>query len=253
MTSSGIKIANATRPQVIKGLTNGNTYYFVVTAVNPLGETQSTEVSTIPLAAPTGLVASGRSNQVGVAWLWSPAATSYTIYYGENPNPSLLFHRITVTKSAGTSNGTPYFREYIDGLFNNTTYYVAVAPVKNGHEGAMSSPISAFSGPSGMLGTPQAVTASSYIDNQNVKVTWSDYVPYADYYRLYCVQQANQPSASDIINNAYTTSVSGDPSPADFTFVNPLASGANWCVLTAYDSSTDKESAGSYPVLVQVP
>ncbi len=49
-TTTGIKIANATSPYIHPGLTNGITYYYVVTAVNNYGESrESTDISAKPI------------------------------------------------------------------------------------------------------------------------------------------------------------------------------------------------------------
>jgi len=53
--AAGIRIPNVTSPHVVTPLTNGTTYYFVVTSVSANGESAvSSEVTAIPTDAPTG-------------------------------------------------------------------------------------------------------------------------------------------------------------------------------------------------------
>ena len=65
------------------GLTNGTTYYYVVSAFNSAGQSaNSSQVSGSPSApvspptAPTGLQATAGNAQVSLAWTASPGATS---------------------------------------------------------------------------------------------------------------------------------------------------------------------------------
>src|SRR4030095_14033769 len=66
------------------GLTNGRTYYFVVSAVNSSGESaNSSQVSATPQASlpsvPTGLTATAGNAQVSLMWNASSGATSYRV------------------------------------------------------------------------------------------------------------------------------------------------------------------------------
>src|SRR5205823_1894812 len=66
------------------GLTNGTTYYYVVSAVNTAGEsTNSGQVSATPQlgvpGAPTNVVATAGNGQVGLSWSASSGATSYNV------------------------------------------------------------------------------------------------------------------------------------------------------------------------------
>lgn len=106
------------------GLTNGTPYYFVVTALNNLGQSvESSEASAIPFAAetvptpPTNLTASAGDTELFLNWTAAGGAdpASYTLYWRNTPG---------VTTSNGTAiphlSGTAYIHT---GLTNNTTYY----------------------------------------------------------------------------------------------------------------------------------
>ncbi|MFC5472328.1 glycoside hydrolase family 48 protein, partial [Cohnella suwonensis] len=67
------------------GLSNGTTYYYVVSAANAVGESaNSSQVSATPSVptippAPTGLTATAGNAQVALSWTASAGATSYTV------------------------------------------------------------------------------------------------------------------------------------------------------------------------------
>src|SRR5258708_1879389 len=74
----------ATQTYTDSGLTNGTTYFYVVTASNLGGESGvSNQASATPLppppVAPSGLAASPGNAQVALTWNASAAATSYSV------------------------------------------------------------------------------------------------------------------------------------------------------------------------------
>ncbi len=124
-TSGGpyTQIANTTTTNdTDASLTNGTTYYYVVSAVNSAGESgNSSQVSgmpgTIP-AVPTGLTATAGSQQVSLTWSASAAATSYSVKRGTATGGPYT----TVASPSGTSDTDT-------GLTNGTTYFYVVTAV----------------------------------------------------------------------------------------------------------------------------
>ena len=137
------------------GLINGATYYYVVTAVNSLGESgNSNEASATPQggsppAAPTGLTATPGNAQVTLSWTGSAGATRYWV-------------------KRSTTSGGPYeavagpigttFTNY--SLTNGTTYYYVVTAENAEGESGNSNEASA---------TPQAPPPSAL--NVSVRTT----------------------------------------------------------------------------------
>lgn len=112
------------------GLVNGTTYYFVVTATNAAGESESSpEASATPSAvvrvpaAPSGLVATAGNGQVVLTWNVSTNATAYHV------------KRATTSGGAYTEVSAPTGTTYTDtGLANGTTYYFVVTATNGAGE-----------------------------------------------------------------------------------------------------------------------
>jgi fibronectin type 3 domain-containing protein len=101
------------------GLTNGTSYFFVVSALNSAGESaNSAEVtatpaaSVTPPAAPAGLVATSGNAQVSLSWTASAAATSYHVKRGTasgGPYTQVAAPTVTAFADTGLSNGQAYY------------------------------------------------------------------------------------------------------------------------------------------------
>ena len=113
-------------------VTNGTTYYYVVSAVNAYGESGNTAeksaTPTLPIpAAPTGITATAGDTQVSLSWTASANATSYHV------------KRSTTSGSGYTQVGAPTTASFTDtGLTNGTTYFYVVTAVNASGESSNS-------------------------------------------------------------------------------------------------------------------
>jgi cellulose 1,4-beta-cellobiosidase len=122
------------------GLTNGTTYFYVVSALNAEGESaNSSQASGTPVApapgvpaVPTALMAIAANQQISLSWTASSGATSYHV------------KRATVSGGPYTQVSAPTSNGYLNtGLVNGTTYYFVVSALNASGESANSSPASA--------------------------------------------------------------------------------------------------------------
>ena len=161
---TGTMIPNVSSPYAHTGLTNGATYYYVVTAVNQYAESaESSEVSATPSLAtpplPPASVATHASNKtVNIAWEASQSeevVTSYNIYWSVSSG---------VTKTNGIKIpgvNSPYAHT---NLINDNTYYYIVTGVNKYGEGNGSQEASATPtrGNSPLAPTGLTATASNF-------------------------------------------------------------------------------------------
>lgn len=124
------QVSGGATTRIESDLANGTTYYFVVTALNSLGQSvESAEVAATPFAAatvptqPTNLTASAGDAKVFLNWTPSAGASSYNLYWRNAPG---------VTSSNGAKisglSGTSYIHA---GLTNNTAYYYVLTAVNS--------------------------------------------------------------------------------------------------------------------------
>jgi fibronectin type 3 domain-containing protein len=131
------------------GLTNGTTYFYVVSALNSSGESaNSAQASATPVAptqppaAPAGLQATPGNAQVTLAWSASSGATSYNV------------KRSTTSGGPYTQISAPTTTTFTDtGLTNGTIYFYVVSALNSVGESANSAQVSATP-----INTPADVT-----------------------------------------------------------------------------------------------
>lgn len=175
-TTSGRKIAAAATPYVQAGLAAGTAYYYIVTAVNSAGEsaasaqasantTATPPVPTLP-AAPTGVIATGGTNQVTLSWNVVSTATSYNVYYSTTAG---------VTKANGTKITNATNPAVQPGLAAGATYYYIVTALNSDGEGPASVQVAATTIPPVPVPTaPAAPTGVSATGGVNqATISWT--------------------------------------------------------------------------------
>ncbi|MFC5472155.1 glycoside hydrolase family 6 protein [Cohnella suwonensis] len=151
------------------GLTNGTTYYYVVSASNSAGEsTNSAQASATPSAgtqipaAPTGLTATAGNAQVALSWTASSGATSYTVKRATTSGGPYTNVAAGVTATSYTNTG----------LTNGTAYYYVVSASNSTGESANSAQASAT--PSAGTQIPAAPTGlTATAGNAQVALSWT--------------------------------------------------------------------------------
>jgi fibronectin type 3 domain-containing protein len=167
-TTSGSGYSTVSSPSTTgytdTGLTNGTTYYYVVTAVNAQGESgNSAQASATPAAAPppgapTGLTATAGNQQVALSWGAVTGATGYNV------------KRSTTSGSGYSTVSSPSTASYTDtGLTDGTTYYYVVTATSAAGESANSTQVSAT--PVAAPAAPTGLTATA--GNQQVALSWA--------------------------------------------------------------------------------
>ncbi|PWW07152.1 aryl-phospho-beta-D-glucosidase BglC (GH1 family) [Paenibacillus cellulosilyticus] len=238
------------------GLTNGTSYYYVVTAVNSAGESaNSSQVSATPAAtvtvpsAPTGLTAAASNAQVTLSWTASTGATSY------NVKRSTVSGGTFTTIAAGVT-GTTYTNT---GLTNGTTYYYVVSAVNSAGESANSSAASAT--PAGSTTTTNSLvvqyklTNANASDNQiyasfNIKNTGTTAVSLSNLkLRYYLTKDSSSASLSYWVDYAQvgTSAVSGV-----FGTISPAKTTADTYFELSFSSAAGSIAAGGQTGDIQV-
>jgi fibronectin type 3 domain-containing protein len=149
-------------------LTNGTTYYYVVSALDSTGESaNSAQASATPAASavipatPTGLSAGAGNAQVALSWTASSGATGYHV------------KRATTSGGPYTQVGAPTSTSYTDtALTNGTTYYYVVSAIDSAGESADSAQASATpAAPAVIPATPTGLSAGP--GNAQVVLSWT--------------------------------------------------------------------------------
>ncbi len=135
---SGTKISNVSSPYTHTSLANGTTYYYVITAVNSVGESASSvEVSGTPAIPPPNApslksVIPG-NQQTLLSWNPVAGATRYNLYWSTTSGKAASGTKITNVTS-------PYQHT---GLTNGSTYYYVLTAVSAAGESSPSAEVGA--------------------------------------------------------------------------------------------------------------
>ncbi|TXK80639.1 S-layer homology domain-containing protein [Paenibacillus sp. N3.4] len=136
------------------GLTNGSTYYYVISAVNSKGSIDSeimTVTPSVPTDAPSGVTAVPANAQVKLAWNPVSGAESYMIFRSTSQRGP--FQRV-----AQSVRGT----DYIDtGITNGTNYYYVIRALNTAGASSAASQVVAVTPKAKYIDKSTVVTASS--------------------------------------------------------------------------------------------
>ena len=146
-------VSNSVYSQDITDLINGTTYYFIVKATNPGGDSPaSNEVSATPQVpapgAPVINSAVAGDGQVNISWDPTAGATGYKIYKSATTG---------VYGAEYTTVASSVYSQNITELTNGTTYYFIVKATNPGGDSPASNEVSAI--PKNVPGSPTNVTA----------------------------------------------------------------------------------------------
>lgn len=135
---SGTKIANTSTPYTHAPLTNGTTIYYVITAVNSVGESApSVETSGNPAILPPGAPSLASvipgNQQTLSSWNSVAGATSYNLYWSNVSGGAASGTKITTVTS-------PYKHT---ALTNGSTYYYVLTAVGSAGESSPSAVVGA--------------------------------------------------------------------------------------------------------------
>lgn len=132
--TSGTRVSGVSAGAVVGGLTNGTTYYVVVTALNSAGESapsaqaSATPMLVAPQTAPTGLALVPGNHQLTVNFDAVAGATSYNVYYSTASGQEM----------GGVEQQNMHPGDALQDLDNGTTYYAVVTAVNGAGEGPAS-------------------------------------------------------------------------------------------------------------------
>lgn len=138
------KVAGVASGMTLEGLTNGVTYYFVVTAENIAGEGPVSSLKSAtpaallqPPTSPTGVSVNAGAGQVTVSWAAPPLAASYNVYYLQSASTPTTASVI----NGGTKVPAAASPQVVSGLTAGANYWFIVTAVNAaGESGGQGTP-----------------------------------------------------------------------------------------------------------------
>ena len=192
----------------VTGLSNGETYYFVVTAENAAGEgAASDEVEVTPQAptnapnAPAVRLVAGNA-QVTASWSLDDHASTYTLYYSESSLDGVTVTELATREGVMRVPNLSGTSHTVTGLSNATPYYFVLTASNAIGESAVSRQASATP-VSEAPATPAGLSLNA--GNTRVTATWNE-VSGASTYTLY-YSAASLAGVSDFTTRSDVTRV----------------------------------------------
>jgi len=238
------------------GLTNGTTYYYVVSAVNSAGQSaNSAQASATPQAAvtvpaaPTALTATAGNAQVSLSWTASSGATGYNVKRATTSGGPYT------TVATGVT-GTTYTNT---ALTNGTTYYYVVSAVNSAGEStnsaqASATPAGTVTPPTGNLVVQYKVNNANATDNMiyatfNIKNTGTSAVSLNGLKLRYYLTKDSNTNLSYWTDYAQvgTANVSGA-----FSAISPAKTNADTYVELSFSSAAGSIAAGGQTGDIQI-
>lgn len=239
------KIAGVTAPAFThSNLQSGTKYYYLVTAVNLLGESAaSAEVSATTTFSPSAVSATPANGQVTLKWPAVPGASSYNLYFSTSSN-------MIPASSTKVANANPA-GQIVTPLTNGTEYFFEITAVINGVESDPSPIVSAVPSTTPAPAAPSNVVASSFlIGTPSITLNWGD-VTNAASYNVYF---STTPNISKALNSGEFTNVQTTVTNGLKTFKPPVTDQANttyYFIITAVAADGNESTAS--PVLKVIP
>ena len=192
---------------VIAGLSNGTTYYFVVTGTNTIGESdRSSQVSATPAtspmppAAPTGVSAVAGTAKATLTWAASAGATSYTVKWGNASGSYNLGSQVGVSPLT------------VGSLTNGTKLYFVVLASNAAGNSPNSSEANATP-----IAVPGTVVATP--GNAQVSLTWNMAAGATGYKVKYGTTSGGPYTMGPLVTTGTSTNVTGLTNGTTYYFV----------------------------------
>jgi uncharacterized repeat protein (TIGR02543 family) len=215
------------------GLTNGSSYFYIVTAVNSGGESMaSNQTSAFPeapaLGAPTGFAGVSGNGTATLSWTANGADT-YTVYWSTTAG----------TKTGGVAIPMITATTYTHNVTNGITYYYVVTSTKGGVESAASLQIGVTPQAPPGPGTNLAASASF----GQITLTWDP--PSTGTASSYNVYWSTDAAVSKAKYGSRFTNITS----TTYSNTSPSAGILNYYVVTALNSGGESAVSGTASAL----
>jgi hypothetical protein len=192
---------------VITGLENRREYKVWVKAIYPHGASEWSEPEAgTPVPPPAWVnpiepVVVPGDEVLEVSWLAADDATSYEVYYRDNPNPPADdLSGLSSDEYEGLVSVIGQIGTIVSGLTNEKTYYLRVRAVNSSGHSEFSTPVEAK--PEGATAAPAAPVITLIGGDRRLTLTWKA-VRWAKAYTVYySAEEKPEPSDADKVSDS---------------------------------------------------